>query len=130
VKALFKGILDKAKAPSLREYIAGRFYNTNAPQKEKMPYIVFMLVSDTPEDTFDTSMEDTIVQLSIFDDNRSPENVCDIFELVNTCFDYVTLTIVGYTTVEMRRGVANLMRDPDDDAWHYQVDYRVRIQEV
>jgi len=126
--AVLKGIIDKFDGnAALKAAVTGLYLN-DAPQEITFPYIVYFLISTTPQDTFNTYSEDITIQFSIFSNTRSTEEVNNIFELLKTCYDYATLAVTGYSHIEMRRQESNLLREPDDAAWHYQCDYRVLIQ--
>ena len=127
MKVLFQAIYNKWDADAALKAAMPGLYNTAAPQDTDMPYGVFLLLSQDPDDTFNTDQEVSTIQFSIFDDNSSPENVCDIYELLKACFDDCVLAAAGYTSVEMTRlPGASLFRDPEM-AWHYLVEYRVTL---
>lgn len=115
---------------ALAAKVTGGLHLNDVPQGTAMPYMVIFVITDLPEDTFNTYCERIRIQMSIFSGTRSSEEVSDIFELVKTCFDYCTLTVTGYSHIEMRRRSSNLMRDPDDNSWHYQVDYDILLQKI
>lgn len=129
MKQLFMAIKNKFDAHVfLKAKASGGLHLNVAPQNTDLPYIVFFLVTNNPKQTFNTQMENVRIQFSIFSDDASVLEACDIFGLLKNCFDDCTLTIMNYDHIRMRRDVANLMRDPDGD-WHYQVDYEILIQE-
>lgn len=129
MNALFGAIYTKFAADAALVAAVTDLYNTAAPQNTDMAYLVMLLVTNTHEWTFNTDMEDTMIQFSIFDDSSSPEPIGDIFELLKTCFDDAVLVVGGYDSVCMVRESSNLLRDPED-AWHYVIDYRLMVQKL
>lgn len=127
MNVLFEAIYDKFDLDAALKAAVTDLYNSNAPQDTDFPYIVFFLITDDPQWTFNTEMEDTEIQFNIYDENPSVENVGDIFELLKNCFDDAVLTITGYTNIIMQRKIASLDKTPED-AWQYVVTYRVFIQ--
>ena len=127
MNALFKAIYDEFAADAPLVAAVTDLYNTTVPQDTDAPYLVMLLINSNHEWTFNTDLEDTLIQFSIYSSNSSPEQAGDIYELLKTCFDDAVLTIVGWDSVIMVRETSNLMRTPDD-MWHYQVDYRLLIQ--
>lgn len=129
MNVLFEAIFAEFDADAALKAAVTGLYNTAAPQDTDMPYLVMLLVSDTHEWTFNTDLENTRIQFSIFDKNSSPENIGDIFELLKTCFDDAMLVIGGYDSVCMVRENSNLLRDPED-AWHYVCEYKLLVQKT
>lgn len=129
MNVLFEAIYAKYDADAALKAAVTDLYNTAAPQDTDMSYLVMLLVSDIHAWTFNTDLEDTLIQFSIFDKNSSPENIGDIFELLKTCFDDAVLVVGGYDSIIMVRQNSNLMRDPNK-AWHYVCEYRLMIQKT
>jgi hypothetical protein len=127
LKELFKAIKAKFDADGLLK-AAGENLYLKVPQNVPFPYVGFFLVTDVPQDTFNTRVEEARVQFSIFSGEISTEEVCNIFNLLTACFDYCALTVEGYGHIEMRRTNSRLMREPDDKAWHYLVEYKILLQ--
>lgn len=128
---LFKGIYAKYKsstgAGSLYADLTGGLHNTEAPQNTGYPYAVFYLISNIPHWTFDATMENSIVQFSIFDDNSSIGNIGDIYKELTDLYDWTDLSSTGdHYHVYMKRESGNLQKN--EDIFQYTVDYRVEHQ--
>ena len=78
-------------------------YNTLAPQDAVFPYGVFSLISDVPEWTFSENLENILLQFNIFSDTSDPVEICALYELLKTAFDFFDLPIANYETVSMIR---------------------------
>ena len=128
---LFKGIYSKftgsTGASSLYVALDGGLYNTQAPQDTDYPYAVFYLISDIPHWTFDGTMENSLIQFTIYDDNASVENVCSLFTKLKTLYDFTTLTMTDYNSIYMKREFSSL--EKSEDVWQYVVQYRTEIEE-
>lgn len=126
MKTLFQAIYSEYSGSSLAASLTD-LYNTRAPDDAVYPYGVFTLVSNVQDFTFTEKFEDCLVQFSLFSDIKSDSTqVCDLFELLKTVFDFLDLEISGYTTISIVRGIANLIKEKD--VWHYAVTYRIVLQ--
>jgi hypothetical protein len=121
---LFTAIITRYEAVSLSASLTG-LYNTQAPQDVTFPYGVFQLISDTPDWTFSENFENILLQFNLFSDTSDPVEICDLFELLKTAFDFLELSVANYETVSMIRENANLTRD---GYWQYNVTYRILLQ--
>ena len=120
---LFAAIMIRYAAVSLSASLTG-LWNTQAPQDVVFPYGVFQLISDVPDWTFTEDFEDILVQFNLFSETSDPVEMCDLFELLKTAFDFLDLSIANYETVSMIRENAILTRD---DYWQYNVTYRILL---
>ena len=128
---LFKGIYSKYKsstgAGTLYADLTGGLHNTEAPQNTNYPYAVFYLISNIPHWTFDATMENSIVQFSIFDDNSSVGNIGDIYKELTDLYDWVDLSSTGdHYSIYMKRETSSLQKD--EDIWFYRIDYKIELQ--
>jgi hypothetical protein len=129
MKTLFQGIMTLFNATphsSLWTELGGQLALIEAPQSWNMPYGVFSLPSNVPEYSFTDTIENPIVQLSYFSDEKSAEQVCDIYEYSKPVFDDCRLSISGGTFHLMERIFNQLLKEPD--YWHYVVQYRLIIE--
>ena len=121
---LFAAILTRYAAVPLSSSLTG-LWNTLAPQDAVFPYGVFALISDTPEWTFSENSENILLQFNLFSDTSDPVQICALYELLKTAFDFLELSITNYETVSMIRENAILTRD---GYWQYNVTYRIILQ--
>jgi len=130
MKKLFTAIYTKFQADTALVGAVTDLYNTEAPSNAVFPYIVFSMVSNTIDLDSSQNWENYLIQFNIFDDDSSPSNICNIYELLKgdtaagTGFDYFDLLIEDYATVVMTREVAKLMRV--DNVWQYNVSYSLK----
>ena len=120
---LFAAIMTRYAAVSLSASLTG-LWNTQAPQDVVFPYGVFQLISDVPDWTFSENIEDILLQFNLFSEKSDPVEICDLFELLKTAFDFLDLSIANYETVSMIRENAILTRD---GYWQYNVTYRILL---
>ena len=121
---LFAAIMIRYAAVSLSSSLTG-LWNTQAPQDVVFPYGVFQLISDVPDWTFTEDFEDILFQFNLFSDSSDPVEICALYELLKTAFDFLELSIANYETVSMIRENAILTRD---GYWQYNVTYRIVLQ--
>lgn len=120
---LFAAIMVRYAAVPLKDSLTGGLWNTEAPQETAFPYGVFALISDVPDWTFSENLENILLQFNLFSDTSDPVEICALFELLKTAFDFHELTIANYETVSMIRENAILTRV--EDVWQYNVTYRI-----
>lgn len=99
-----------------------------ADEADKKDYAVFGFPNIGHEETFTSNMEDPLVQFTLVSFDRDAKAVGDMFTKLKALFDQCELTVAGFDFIEMRRDVSNLVRDPEDDAWDFMVDYQVQLQ--
>jgi hypothetical protein len=129
MKSLFEAIINKFNATPHNTFymaIGGQLALAQAPQSWKMPYSVFSLPSNVPEYTFTDTIENPVIQFSVFDDSQSSLVVCNAYDYLTTLFDDCRLSISGGTCHLMERMFSQLLKDPD--YWHYIVQYRLIVE--
>ena len=122
---LFTAIMIQYIATSISNSLTG-LYNTEAPQDAEFPYCVFQLISDVPDWTFTEDFENVLLQFNLFSDESSPAQICILFELLKTAFDFVDLPIDNYKTISLVRENSILTRL--EDVWQYNSTYRIVMQ--
>jgi len=121
---LFKAIMIRYAAVPLASSLTG-LWNTLAPQDAVFPYGVFSLISDVPDWTFSENLENILLQFNLFSKASDPVQICALYTLLKTAFDFLDLTIDNYETVYMVRENAILTRI--EDVWQYNVTYRILL---
>ena len=131
MKALSTAIYGKLAGSALNTDIGGRLYKGRAPQSPTFPYVVYMLISDVPDNTFVERMEDVLMQFSLFSSASSSGEVEDMYTHLKALYDDCSLTITGETFIWMKRQNAILMVEDyttlegNVSIWHYAVDYSI-----
>lgn len=110
--------------------IGGKLYYERAKQKATLPYAVYHIISDVPEWTFTTYFEKVRIQINLFSSSNSDGEVEDMYTALKALFDWCDLAIVGNVHLYMRRELARLSRDPEDDVWCYNVDYEIMTERI
>lgn len=127
-KVVYKKFTDSTGASSLYAALNGGLYNTEAPQEATRPYAIFYLVSDVPHWTFDATMENSLLQFTIYDENPSVENIGDLYDKLTSLYDWAKLSSTGnYNPIYMKREFSSL--EKSSDIWQYIVEYRTELQE-
>lgn len=104
-----------------------KIYNTLARPNATVPYIVWGLLTDTPEGTFAdvAKIEHVPFYLNVFS-STSIEHLFEIVDLIIAAMDDATLTIAGYTCMEcLREFISNVLYD--DSTKIYQISMRYRV---
>jgi hypothetical protein len=126
MKPLFTAIYTFANAASdFKTAIGGRFYLSEAPQSATYPFAVYSLVSLMPDYIFSAEMVEPTIQISIFSNDTGADEVVTAWGYMTTLFDDAAISVTGYGTVEFRRDLANLIREPETNVWHYATDYEL-----
>ena len=131
MQSLFVGLFNKftgsTGAGSLYALLGGKKLHPNeAPQGSAYPYGVYYLISDVPEYTFSETIENTLIQFNLFDDDSSATDINTAFTALTTLYDWATISIDGYTSVYMQRELSYLTKE--EDIWNYMIQYRLVFQ--
>lgn len=131
---LLTSIMSKTIGSTLSTGVGGRIYLDQAPAETEFPYIVFFIVSDTPDYTFKFDHEEVLVQFSIFSTSKSASEISTIYNNLKALFDDCTLSITGNTLVHFWRQNLTTMVDEIETPTgtigvkHWAVDYLVRME--
>lgn len=126
MRALLEAIDAKYRGDTLANSLSGGMHNTEAPQDVVFPYGVCSLISVIADWTFGETFENCLVQFNLFSNQPSAGQVCDLFNLLITAFDFLDLVIEGYTIVSCVRENSILARV--ENVWQYNVLYRILLQ--
>ena len=123
LKYLYKAIMDKYNASDLPDLITG-LYLRNVPQDlTSMPYIVMMMVSNVPIETFNRTFYTTLMQFSIFSASTGIEELDDVKDIFNFTFDWCNLTIAHASFISCQK--VNEVMLEDIDCFQYVMDYEI-----
>ena len=133
---LIKAIITKLSGSALSTAVNGRiFLDDRLPDGCEFPYIVFFIVSSTPEWEFTERFENTLIQFSLFSNSESAVEITGMLEDLESLFDDCSLSITGYTLIWFRRQNVRTMVKEIITATgtqiikHYAVDYEAKVQE-
>lgn len=121
---LFNALYTAYEASGLASPLSA-FHNTLAPEDAVFPYGVFSLISNVPDWTFTENLENCLIQINLFSNTVKATEVCALFTLLKTTFDFLDLTIANYETISMIRENAILTKV--EDVWQYNILYRVLL---
>ena len=137
IKAIRDGIYAKFVADSdLKTALGGdsarRLYKEKAPQNVDSPYAIYQYIVGSPDPTFTSDGEIMTFQFSIFNKSDSPlgtATIDDVIKKLLALYDDAALTISGYTSIAMTRGISGYL-PPIDDIQMFTVDYELMIELV
>jgi hypothetical protein len=122
MNALFTAIYTRWAAA-----MGGRtLYNTVAIGEATYPYATVSIVGNTTDDTFTEDIELYLIQFDLFSDTTTCEEIGLAFTALKAAFDKHALSIVGYTTISLERGNANISQT--EQIWHYITTFKLKIQ--
>lgn len=128
---LLSAIMTKMTGSNLSSYVGGRIYLDAAPDGAQFPYVVFFIVSGTPEKTFTEYYTNTMIQFSLFSASTGAAEITAMYGYLKTALDECALTITGSALVWMKE--LNLTTTTEDvvlpDATvrvkHWSVDFEI-----
>jgi len=116
--------------------VGGRIFFDEAPQGSEYPYVVFSIVTDAQADTFKDSLEDVVIQFSLYSISKGLSEITDLYADLKTLFDWCELAITGHYHIVMMRQILTTMFDeittPAGTVGlrHWAVDYWIVTQKV
>ena len=134
MKNLTTAIFSKMSGSSFSTAIGGRLYKGAAPDGAEMPYAVYGLISDVPDNVFSTHGEEARFQFDLFSSASGSTEIEDIYTYLKALYDDCSLTITSQTHICMKRELAILTVEDyttpagTQKVWHYSVDYEIRTE--
>jgi len=133
LSAVFTAIYNKFNTGNSFDLAVGnRFYPYKVPnniaKNMTYPYSVYWEVTDAPEYTFNTEMNNMLLQIDIFDNSSSSLTLLDAQQKLWTLFDDTTLTITGYNHLLMERNNHRLLLEEEPRVWHSMTEYNILVQ--
>ena len=131
---ILTAIMTKCAGSALSTAVGGRIFFDKAPEVTKFPYVVFRIIASSPRDTFRESVEDTLIQFSLFSTSESAAEVTEIYADLMALFDGQALTIAGGTCIwVVRHGLVTMYDDVTTPAGtvgarHWAVEYSIMVQ--
>lgn len=122
-----------ASTTDLYADIGGRLFKGEAPEGTEFPYVIFFVVSDIPEYPGGKTIEQFLIQFSLFSSASSSTEIEDMLTHLRTLYDDVVLMITGNTEIYFIRENMTSMRDEVTTAtgavgvWHYVQEYEGRM---
>lgn len=130
MKNLTTAIYGKAAGTSFLSSITG-LYKGQAPESVDYPYVVYKVVTDTPQKTFTEDYEDVILQFTLYSSASSTTEIEDIYTYLKAVYDDCDLTITGAKLVWMKRNYAifnvedHTTLSGTPKVWTYYVEYSI-----
>jgi len=78
-----------------------RLYYSEAVEQATLPYCVFQIYDEIPDETFDLDFEEALVQFSYY--GSTADVVDDGAADIKTMFDNAAITVAGHTVIRMKR---------------------------
>jgi hypothetical protein len=129
--SLLSAIITKTAGSAFSADVGGRIYLDHAPDLAEFPYCVFFIVSDVPMDTFTDSLDDVLIQFSLYSASSGAAEVAGMYNDLRSLFDNCILSITGGNFVSMRRqNLQTMVEEVITQAGtqmvkHWAVDYQI-----
>lgn len=102
-------------------------YYSEAPQETVFPYIVYHIITGTPNNTYTEKAENIIVEFLICSKENSSSEIDTIYDYLDVLYNDCVLTVSGYNSIYVTResfdGAERI-----DEIWNKHVLYRTEIQ--
>jgi hypothetical protein len=130
MKALQDGLYTKlTTSNTFNTAIGGRIYFDEAPQDATFPYCVYFMQDNVQDWTFNSNIENFIIQISLYSSDSSDLQMQDLYTKLVALLDYksTTLTVSGYTNPYLKRVFTN---GPSriDGVWSCDVRFEIEIE--
>jgi len=127
MNVIFDSIFARFTGSALDDILTFLF-NSEADAKAVYPYGVVKLPSNIPGvgSGFGEDWEDFLITFTMYSDDTTMTVLGNAFEALKTLYDHYNLTPVGYKTITMERGPANIFRE--EGVWTYDITYRLLIE--
>ncbi len=111
-----------------------RLYDTKVPQNPTFPYAVFQFIAGSINMTFDTIIELTDWQFSMFHKDEDPldkTTIDDVFKKLAAAYDDSegTMTVSGYSVTWVTRG-ASFFIPTEDETQQLVTTYNIRTEKA
>lgn len=136
---LLAAIATKILGSALSSDVAGRIYLDQYPPDEMpvtYPYIIYFIITDVPEDTFTDSLEDVLIQFSLFSASSGAAEITTMYADLKTLFDDKPLAIAENTHIwTIRQNLAPMVdeiitKEGTVSVKHWPVDYSIMMQKI
>ncbi len=128
MKALFQAIYTYYGAHVTTGALAGQLFVNEAPQDTSFPFVVYRLLSITPDPNFAGEVqEEATIEFALYDNSISCSNITDYYATIIGQLDNAKITVTGYTSLIFERDYASLDFDIETDIWTYTIQYRVLL---
>ncbi|MHB1001280.1 MAG: hypothetical protein ACYC27_18710 [Armatimonadota bacterium] len=121
---LLEGIQTAYSGASGITTVSHDLFLNEAPQGTLMPYCTYQVVTNNPYFTFTGSIEDNLIQFSVF--AKTASGTLSLYESLINLYDNTPLTVSGSSVIFMtRQSSTGLMKDPDSAGWMIHADYSI-----
>ena len=123
---LLAAIITKCTGSTLATYVSNRIYLDQAPDSATFPYVVYSVVSNTPENVFVEDVYEAIIQFSLYSKTAGATEVVTMHNYLRTLFDDATFSVTSSTLVRCMWQHTTTMLD--DDIRHWAIDYVMTVR--
>lgn len=109
-----------------RPALAGRVYD-EVPEPAPYPYVSLGSVTEYPDDAHDAQGLESTVTVHVWSNEPSNTEVFELFAEVDAALDRVSLSVAGFSEVQIKHTQHQALRDPDPDVRHINAQYRVTM---
>jgi hypothetical protein len=140
VKNFYTGLMTYFNAAPHNAFytdIGGRLYDSYDQGKSTTPCAVYQQISARQADTFTETMDEILLQFTIFSTNSSSSEIRTAMVDLKALFDNCTFAVTGATIVEFTRlGEGSLIPESRTTVeglqreWSYDVEYNILLRKT
>jgi hypothetical protein len=107
----------------------GKLFQDQAPQTTAFPYIIFTIIDDVNDDTFEEEISESRVQFSIFVKIGTSSSIGKMQRALKVLYHQVALTLSGYTHINTQF-INTMDLGIDANIHHVAMDFYVWTQKA
>ena len=131
---LLTAIMTKLTGSALSSDVGGRIFADEAPDGAPFPYVIFLIISDVPDNTFTDDLHEILIQFSLYSTSSGLAEITDMYADLKALFDDCTLAITSTTFLFMKRQSMTTMFDAittpagEVGVRHWAADYIIKTR--
>lgn len=134
---LLTAIRTKISGSALSSDVGDRIFADEYPPSygaPVFPYVIYFIVSDVPDNVFNKTGEEVLLQFSLFSSAEGLTEITTMFTDLKALFDDAQLTVTSSTMIVMKReNLTTMVEEIETTAGtqkvkHWAVDYSIQLQ--
>lgn len=113
----------------LNAALPGKFFD-EVPEPAPYPFVSLGSIFEFPDDQHDAQGLNALVTIHVWSKAPGFGEAYDLFAAVDAALDRVSLTVAGFTDVQIKHTQHQALKDPDPTVRHINAQYRVHMTEV
>lgn len=112
--------------------VGGRVYLSQTPPQETFPYAVMYMLDRDHDWTFDSSLYTIQIQISIYSNEKSSEQIYTLSGYLSDLLEYknTTLTVTGYDFIYIKETTLTEPSQDEDEVWNCIHRYEIGLEKA